>query len=1708
MKKTIYLLLLFFCATIQAQDTKTTLFSQNQYKSALEGKITKYEILQLPVDRYFEELKSFDKAQEFIIEIGQDDVIPLQIIPEQDLVDRQIVRTATKGLVKSPEVFPYKGHVENSNTYARLTVSSNMFYVYVQGEGFSRFIEPLRFIVPDADPSLYIVYYGEDVILPEGDFCASTQTKKAKNEIHAPQKSTSQDGECFETELALASDFLMYQSYNNSVDDVIARNVGVMNNVQGNYDDEFADEIQFVIVEQYVSDCSTCDPWSSSTDSGVLLTSFRDWGPNGFEEVHDVGHLWSARDFDGTTIGLAYVGVICTGSRYAVLEDFSTNASFIRVLTAHEMGHNFDALHDASGSNTIMAPSVNTATSWSTASINDIEAHYNSRTCLANCAPPAPPVSNFSANLTELCPGATIQFFDESENAPDSWNWTFVGGTPLNSTLQNPTVTYDNPGTYNVTLETTNESGSDQETKFGYITVSSDGFEFLILEDFEDGLDGWTIQNPDNSITWETIVVPGSTGGNTAVYMNNFDYDDGAGDEDGLDTEVIDLSGRESVTLQLEYAFARYNNNFNDRFRIVASTDGGANFTQLLFDGFETGGGNFATSPDQTSEFAPLDASDWCIETTYGPDCITLDLSEFAGEDEFVLRFLNISGYGNNLYVDNISLFANCAVSEPPIANFISDVTSGCADLTVNFQDLSLNSPESWFWSFPGGTPSTSTEQNPTVIYTEAGNYTVSLTASNEVGSNEVTVNSYITVFDEPVADFAADVNGSTVDFTNNSIGGGSYTWDFGDGMSSTQENPVHTYTEDGEYIVVLVVTNICGTNSYSIPVEISTAPVANFEQDVFEGCASFEVQFTNTSSANADTYEWIFPGGTPSASSEENPTVSYTERGVYDVTLIAYNEAGSDTYVAEQTVVVNDVPDIGFTFTINDNTVSFTNTTQFGDTYLWSFGDGETSTDENPVYTYDSDAAYVVTLEATNECGTIMVDQEVVISNLPFASFTVPNTEGCAEFVVNFENNSSSNADSYEWFFEGGSPNTSTEENPIVTYTSAGVYDVTLIATNEEGSDVLVEENYITVGALPEADFSFVQNELMYSFTNESSNGDTYSWNFGDNNTSSQENPVHTYSEDGQYTVVLIVTNACGQDVQEFTVNVVSAVSAGFSTPVTEGCADFEVAFSNESSSNATSFEWSFPGGNPSSSTEMEPVVTYTEAGQYAVTLIVSNDGFTDEITQTNYIIVNDVPVPNFSFDFNMLEVEFFNSTTNADSYEWDFGDNTTSTLENPSHTYDSFGDYSVTLSATNECGTVTETIEISISSLPVANFSSNITSGCTVVEIQFEDLSTSNSDTWEWTFEGGSPSSSSEQNPLISYENAGTFDVSLTVTNESGSDTYTLENYISISSLPLVEVSQEEMGNVVEFSVTSNNTSEFLWIDASTGNTYPGSTAEIEFPADGVYIVELESTNECGTVITSQAVNITAYPDANFTSDFNEGCTPAEIQFMDMTEDDPISFLWSFEGGSPSESMEQNPLVFYNESGSYSVELIAQNEYGNDTIEFLQYINLEDGPTADFEFEINGAEVEFMNTSQGNGSIKWDFGDNTTSEDDNPVHLYDVMGDYIVTLIIDNGLNCQDTITKTLSILVDEVKEIEGSKVSLYPNPNTGFFTLEIDQYLEKDLSYKIVNVVGQVVETGILDVNKSKVNFFSLNLTPGLYFVELNSENDQGILRFVVQ
>lgn len=245
----------------------------------------------------------------------------------------------------------------------------------------------------------------------------------------------------------------------------------------------------------------------------------------------------------------------------------------------------------------------------------------------------------------------------------------------------------------------------------------------------------WFLIDNDGLFPWARTSVQGAGAGTTAVaWINNFDYNN-TGAEDVLNTYLIDLTNALLPELRFDVAYAYYNNTFSDSLRVEISTDCGQTFAPI----FQKGGSVLATGGQQAAAWSPNGPAQWRNET--------IDLSAFIGQP-VTFRFVNITGYGNNLYLDNINVVETAA---PPAPNFSATDQAPCPYQAVQFSDQTLFAPTAWQWSFSPNTVvflngTSDTSQNPVVRFLDYGPYTVSLTATNAFGSNTANQPAYINV--------------------------------------------------------------------------------------------------------------------------------------------------------------------------------------------------------------------------------------------------------------------------------------------------------------------------------------------------------------------------------------------------------------------------------------------------------------------------------------------------------------------------------------------------------------------------------------------------------------------------------------------------------------------------------------------------------------------------------------------------------------------------------------------------------------------------------------------------------------------------------------------------------------------------------------------------------------------------------------------------
>lgn len=276
------------------------------------------------------------------------------------------------------------------------------------------------------------------------------------------------------------------------------------------------------------------------------------------------------------------------------------------------------------------------------------------------------PNVDFEVDKQVFCTSDTAKFTDLTTVRPVQWLWefspstvTFVNGT--DETSENPEVIFDEAGNYSVTLTAWNLNGPASLTVDDMVMAG--GYQPFFWENFEDGgLDKhyWTIENPDNDITWGLYVVGGTEPGDKALGIN-FSGMLVFGLRDRLISPPMNFEGLNSAALELKYAYAKKYDQVTDSLIIYVSSDCGESWTRV-FNGGDDGTGNFATH-ELTTDFWPETAEDWC-GAGWGSDCISLDLSAWAGQSDVRLAFETYGAFGNYLFLDNIMVMQYVGVDQ------------------------------------------------------------------------------------------------------------------------------------------------------------------------------------------------------------------------------------------------------------------------------------------------------------------------------------------------------------------------------------------------------------------------------------------------------------------------------------------------------------------------------------------------------------------------------------------------------------------------------------------------------------------------------------------------------------------------------------------------------------------------------------------------------------------------------------------------------------------------------------------------------------------------------------------------------------------------------------------------------------------------------------------------------------------------------------
>lgn len=681
--------------------------------------------------------------------------------------------------------------------------------------------------------------------------------------------------------------------------------------------------------------------------------------------------------------------------------------------------------------------------------------------------------------------------------------------------------------------------------------------------------------------------------------------------------------------------------------------------------------------------------------------------------------------------------------------------------------------------------------------------------------------------------------------------------------------------------------------------------------------------------------------------------------------------------------------------------------------TYFWKFGDGGTSTSSVPNKTYGASGTYNVTLVSTSNLGCKdSATKSVIVATSPKAAFGY--TLKCQGDSVIFADQTSyactGSGLTFHWDFGDGS--TSNVQHARHHY-NPGTYTVKFRISLSGGyKDSITKVIVFNIRSTPSFTVTNDCYPLPTNFTNSSSSYASLEWTYGDGTTSTTTASAFTktYSVAGTYSAKLVSISSFGcKDSMVKTVNVYSKPKATFST--SNSCIGTTTNFNN-TSSGANSYLWDF--GDGKTSTSINPSNTYASANTYTVKLKVStNNGCVDSTSST--VTIYPYPVAAFTTAnvCNGFQSSFTNSSTGASTYSWNFGNGNSSTATNPTYTYPTAGNYTVTLTATSSNGCSNTTSQsYTVNSAPDASFTGANT--CLGNSINFTNSSTgavSNS----WNF--GDATTSTSANPSKTYGTSGNFNVKLVVTNIFGcKDSITKSVTIYAKPVPAFTANNQCLGNAVTFTNQSTGNASNIW-SFGDGKSSAASSPSYTYASANTYTVKLvvTSTNNCKDSV-SKSITVYSRPVVSFTASPDPICRGGLMNFTNTTTNGS-TYNWKFGNGNTSSLT--NPTNIYNVAGNYTVQLLATSTNGcKDSAS--KTVTVWPRPIASFKVNdgCTGDALSFATNSVGAVSHEWTFGDGNTSTAANPSKGYSSPATYNVRLIVTSVNGCKDTTNSNVTV------------------------------------------------------------------------------------------
>ncbi|WP_258103562.1 PKD domain-containing protein [Marinoscillum sp. MHG1-6] len=719
----------------------------------------------------------------------------------------------------------------------------------------------------------------------------------------------------------------------------------------------------------------------------------------------------------------------------------------------------------------------------------------------------ADPTAAFSYSFPLPCQGEGIQFTNNSSTLSGTIVliiWDFGDGN--SSAVSSPTHIYEESGNFTVKLTIQNSNGDfDMISKTISVNpIPQVNFQLTGTNQCESVSQGFDNLSsvPSNDLTFEWDFGDGNTStdvGPTHLYENDGTYNviliassASTGCESSISKQVI-INPEESID------FLGSNACLENSIDFVNESSKEATDVEWLWD-FDDG--NISTTEDASYSYSSPGAYNVTLQATTDKGCITSaskwvnvfeqPVAAFEvgnGCSDVDANFINESQYSDNFtwyFGDgNISHIENPTHHYDAFGTYdvalVSTNSDGCSDSTVKTLSIypvptagftvesvcqgsltSFNNTSqissgtiSYQWDFGDGQGAI--QSNPQHTYSSKGTYLVKLKVKSEHGCSSVHEET-LTVYEQPAADFlVADVCAdSSAEFVSSSIGSGIvYEWSFGDGESSSESNPTHEYGASGTYPVRLKIQNENGCWDVHND-QVIIKPLPNVDFSFSSNCDTITVPFKNLSfiSSGGLSYNWSFGDG--NTSSELEPYHRYEAHGTYQVKLNAVSDGGcSSQKIREIDIYARPVADFSINVVCDGEPTIFNNASSIEAgsivRYLWDFGDGSNSIVADPEKQYLNSGDYKVSLSvfSEEECESKIVKTTRVLE-IPIANFTVDDV--CLGLPITPVNLSSISSGDLQFHWDFGDGTISESISPEHSYTSPGVYTITLSVISSPG--------------------------------------------------------------------------------------------------------------------------------------------------------------------------------------------------------------------------------------------------------------------------------------------------------------------------------------------------------------------------------------------------------------------------------------------------------------------------------------------------------------------------------------------------------------------------------------------------------------------------------------------------------------------------------